>query len=58
MPVWPLFQVTVTDARLILTTRVQQNKTNKNVMSASKDSDQHGHPTGLIRVFAVRIEKS
>ena len=33
------------------------DKTNKVACAPSKDSDQPGHPTSLIRVFTVRTEK-
>ena len=33
------------------------DKTNKMVCAPSKDSDQPGHPSRLIRVFAVRMKK-
>ena len=33
------------------------DKTNKVTCVPSKDSDQPGHPTSLIRVFTLRIEK-
>ena len=34
------------------------DKTNKMACAPSKDSDQHGHPPSLIRVFAVRMKKA
>ena len=33
------------------------DKTNKMACALSEDSDQPGHPPGLIRVFAVRMKK-
>ena len=33
------------------------DKTNKMACAPSKDSDQPGHPTSLIRVFIVRMKK-
>ena len=33
------------------------DKTNKMFCVPGKDSDQPGHPPGLIRVFAVRMKK-
>ena len=33
------------------------DKTNKMIYGPSEDSDQPGHPPGLIRVFAVHIKK-
>ena len=33
------------------------DKTNKMACAPSEDSDQHGHPPSLIRVFAVRTKK-
>ena len=36
----------------------QHDKTNKVACTPSEDSDQPGHPPSLIRVIAVRMEKS
>ena len=35
-----------------------RDKTNKMTRAPSEDSDQPGHPHGLIRVFAVRMKKA
>ena len=34
------------------------DKTNITAYAPSDDSDQHGHPPSLIRVFAVRMKKA
>ena len=34
-----------------------RGKTNKMTCAPSEDSDQPGHPSSLIRVFAVRMKK-
>ena len=36
---------------------LHHDKTNKMACAPSEDSDQPGHPPGLIRVFAVRMKK-
>ena len=48
---------------LLLPVKVYTNEpphdiTNKKACAPSKDSDQPGHPPGLIRVFAVRMKKA
>ena len=39
-------------------TESPRDKTNKMACAPSEDSDQPGHPTGLIRVFAVHMKKA
>ena len=38
----------------IKTSELLNNTTNKMTCVPSEDSDQHGHPSSLIRVFTVR----
>ena len=35
----------------------RHDKTNKMIVAPSEDSDQHGHPPSLIRVFAFRLKQ-
>ena len=43
---------------LMIISRKWANKTNKMACAPSEDSDQHGHPPSMIRVFAVHIKKA
>ena len=43
----------IENAWKILGNEPQHDKTNKLTCAPNKDSDQPGHPTSLIRVFAV-----
>ena len=41
----------------VATFQPPHDKTNKMMLEPSEDSDQPGHPTSLIRDFAVRMKK-
>ena len=46
---------TLPSSSIFYLNKPQHDKTNKMTCAPSEDSDQHGHPHSLIRVFAVRF---